>query len=255
MDSNNDTIEWNDRLGSGLDGNAAKLAIVRTAVRRSRRSRLPPVDGMTMDSGLYRIDVNRLARVAGLAMLPGLGGYFSGRSWAAPAQASTPRFVGILAVLIAVLGAWALLSGYGSHTTESEPARLATAAIAEPVPSPVAENAGEGSPPKVPGEAAPPQAAPVDGLRISSQSWRRGGLGSKALVTLTLRNVNDYAVKDIEIFCSFARREGSHLTGRRRMIHETVKMKSRKTFARMHVGFVNINANRAKCSLVTASRV
>ncbi|HYI26767.1 MAG TPA: hypothetical protein VD863_02865 [Bradyrhizobium sp.] len=80
-------------------------------------------------------------------------------------------------------------------------------------------------------------------------------MGSKALVTLSLRNGNDYAVKDIEIFCSFARRDGSHLTDRRRMIHETVNMKSSKTFARMHVGFVNINANRAKCSLVTASRV
>ena len=101
---------------------------------------------------------------------------------------------------------------------------------------------------------APLDAAPVDGLKISSQSWRRGGLGSKALVTLTLRNGNDYAVKDIEIFCSFARRDGSHLTDRRRMIHETVNMKSRKTFAHMHVGFVNINANQAKCSLVTASR-
>jgi hypothetical protein len=32
-------------------------------------------------------------------------------------------------------------------------------------------------------------------------------------------------------------------------------MKSRKTFARMLVGFVNIEANRAKCSLVTAARV
>jgi hypothetical protein len=32
-------------------------------------------------------------------------------------------------------------------------------------------------------------------------------------------------------------------------------MKSRKTFARMHVGFINVNANKAKCSLVTASRL
>ena len=39
------------------------------------------------------------------------------------------------------------------------------------------------------------------GLKIISQSWRRGGLGSKALVTFTLRNANDYAVKDIEIAC------------------------------------------------------
>ena len=97
-------------------------------------------------------------------------------------------------------------------------------------------------------------ASPLDGLKISSQSWRRGGLGSKALVTFTLRNANDYAVKDIEIACSFARRDGRHLTDRKRLINETVDMKSRKTFAKMHVGFVNVNADKAKCALVSANR-
>jgi len=216
---------------------------------------------MTMDSGLYRIEVTGLAglaRLGGLAMLPGLGGNFSDRLGTAPAKLFTPRSVGMLAVLLAGLGAWVLLSGHGSDTAESESVRLATATIAEPVLSPNPENAEEGAlpnPAAVPAEPVPPEATPVDGLKISSQSWRRGGLGSKALVTLTLRNGNDYAVKDIEIFCSFTRRDGSHLTDRRRMIHETVNMKSRKTFARMHVGFVNINANQAKCSLVTASRI
>ena len=167
--------------------------------------------------------------------------------------------VALLAVLIAGVGAWVLLSGDGSSTAEREPVRLATAAITEPLELPIPEGAEQSSLPD-PGaaaapEAAAPEAAPVNGLKISSQSWRRGGLGSKALVTLTLRNGNDYAVKDIEIFCSFTRRDGSHLTDRRRVIHETVNMKSRKTFARMHVGFVNVNANQAKCSLVTASRV
>ena len=108
----------------------------------------------------------------------------------------------------------------------------------------------------VPAQAiAPTDSVPLDGLKISSQSWRRGGLGSKALVTFTLRNGNDYAVKDIEISCAFARRDGSHLTDRTRLINDTVNMKSRKTFARMHVGFVNINADKAKCALVAASRV
>lgn len=233
------------------------MAITRTA---DCNLRLPPVDGMPMDSGLYRIEVTGLAglaRTAGLAMLRGLGGRFSGRPGTAPAKLFTPRSIGILAVLLGGMGVWMLLSGHGSNPAESEPVRLATAAIAEPVPSPIAENAEVAAlpdPAAAPAEAAPPEAAPVDGLRISSQNWRRGGLGSKALVTLTLRNGNDYAVRDIEIFCSFARRDGSHLTDRRRMIHETVRKKSRKTFARMHVGFVNVNANRAKCSLVTASR-
>ncbi|MGY3609037.1 MULTISPECIES: hypothetical protein [unclassified Bradyrhizobium] len=96
--------------------------------------------------------------------------------------------------------------------------------------------------------------APIDGLKISRQFWRRGGLGSKALVWLTLRNANHYPVKDIEIACAFARADGTHLTDRRRVISDTINMKSRKTYAGVLVGFVNINANKAKCSLVTASR-
>src|SRR5256885_14407741 len=96
---------------------------------------------------------------------------------------------------------------------------------------------------------APVERGPLDGLKISSQSWRRGGLGSKALVTFTLRNANDYPVKDIQIACAFTRRDGRHLTDRKRLISDTVDMKSRKTFAKMHVGFVNVNADKAKCAL------
>jgi len=105
-----------------------------------------------------------------------------------------------------------------------------------------------------PPETIAPVGSPLDGLKIVSQSWRRGGLGSKALVTFTLRNANNYAVKDVEIACSFTRHDGRHLTDRRRIISETVNMKSRKRYAAMMVGFVNVNANKARCSPVTASR-
>jgi len=167
-------------------------------------------------------------------------------------------FLWLPAALIAGLGAWALLSSYAGEPVASEPIRLATATAAEPpapssafAPGPIAFN-----PPTAEGEAiVPEETAPVDGLKISSQYWRRGGLGSKALVTFTVRNANDYAVKDIEITCAFARRDGSHLTDRTRMVHDTVNMKSRKTFPRMHVGFVNINASKAKCSLLAARHI
>ena len=101
----------------------------------------------------------------------------------------------------------------------------------------------------------PEQPAPVDGLKISSQSWRRGGLGSNAFVTMTLRNNNEYAVRNIDISCAFMRPDGSHLTDRTRLISDAINMKSRKTFARLHVGFVNVNATRAKCSLLAASHI
>jgi hypothetical protein len=163
-------------------------------------------------------------------------------------------------VLIAGLGAWVLVPGYASKPAESEPVLLAASVAAEPQPADTAPAANtlakDPSFNLATSEAiAPEQPAPLDGLKISSQSWRRGGLGSKALVTFTLRNRNDYAVGEIEISCAFARRDGSHLTNRTRLIRDTVNMKSRKTFARMHIGFVNVNAAGAKCTVVAANRI
>ncbi len=152
---------------------------------------------------------------------------------------------GIAAVVIAGSLAWVL---WPTHSdAEDKPVALRTAV------GPAAPALPDNAQPATSAEAT--AASPLDGLRISSQSWRRGGLGSKALVTFTLRNANDYAVRDIEISCTFARRDGSHLTDRKRVINQAVEMKSRKTFTRVLVGFVNVNADKAKCALVAASRV
>jgi hypothetical protein len=184
---------------------------------------------------------------------------------------STQAAVLLPVVTIAGLTVWTVLSGATSANSQSvnQSVSMPTATIAateqtsppDAAPPPTQDRA---MPPQAippPDQSAVPavsplaEASPLDGLKISSQSWRRGGLGSKALITFTLRNNNDYAVKDIEIACAFNRRDGSHLTDRTRLIPDTVNMKSRKTFARMHVGYVNINASQARCSLVAASRL
>jgi hypothetical protein len=154
---------------------------------------------------------------------------------------------GFAAIVIAGSLAWVMWPTLSDAEDQPVPLQSAVVQPAEETPAPGVAQA--------PVTAEAPGASPLDGLKISSQSWRRGGLGSKALVTLTLRNANDYAVKDIEIACAFARRDGSHLTDRNRMIGEAVEMKSRKTFTRVHVGFVNVNADKAKCALVAANRV
>ncbi|MGQ0684662.1 hypothetical protein [Bradyrhizobium sp.] len=159
---------------------------------------------------------------------------------------------GIAAVVIAGSLAWVLWPTLSD--ADDKPAVLQSAVI-----QPARDTAT--ATPDLPDAARPatsaeaPAGSPLDGLRISSQSWRRGGLGSKALVTFTLRNANDYAVRDIEISCTFVRRDGSHLTDRKRVINGAVEMKSRRTFTRVHVGFVNVNADKAKCALIAASRV
>jgi hypothetical protein len=160
---------------------------------------------------------------------------------------------------IAIAGGLAVEMWPTLSDAEDKPASLQSAVVNSPeeapAPTTTAAPATEAVPDAQNAVTAAAPASPLDGLKISSQSWRRGGLGSKALVTITLRNANDYAVKDIEIACSFARRNGSHLTDRKRVIGEAVDMKSRKTFSRVHVGFVNVNADKAKCALVAASRV
>jgi hypothetical protein len=206
--------------------------------------------------------------LAGLARVAGLGGRFSGLLEKTPAKYFQSKFIWVPAVLIVGVAAWMLLPGSSGNVAERQTVGLAAAASTEPVQSPATQTAQDGSsvaPPSAPAPTevsamaleaiAPVGTSPVDALKISSQSWRRGGLGSKALVTFTLRNDNDYAVKDIELYCSFARGDGSHLTDRTRTIRDAVNMKSRKTFARVHIGFININAERAKCSVVAASHI
>jgi hypothetical protein len=157
-------------------------------------------------------------------------------------------------VVICAAAAWIL---FLNHTRERAPAvRLAAAVSAKPAPAPTVGLAKEPAFNPATSEAiVPAQPAPVDRLKIASQSWRRGGLGSNALVTMTLRNDNSFAVKNVELSCAFLRPDGSRLTDRSRVITDVINMKSRKTFARLHVGFVNVNAAKAKCSLVAASHV
>lgn len=191
-----------------------------------------------MIADLIRFEMPRLAH---------LGRTFSVRHLRAP-----PGW--LLAILVAGLGFGIMLFGRAHNGAESQPAaRTVALAKAAPAPSPAASSA-RNTAPSTPADALA-MAVPTDGLKISSQSWRRAGFGSRALVTLTLRNDNDYAIGDIGLLCTFSLPDGTVVTERRPTIHDTLRPKSRKTFVHIHAGFVNIAASRAKCSLQSASRV
>jgi len=170
------------------------------------------------------------------------------------------RLAALPAIAVVGVAIWLMLpqasdaEGHSATLSRDGGAAEVQATLSDPAPSVATPSSDPTTPVDITRPATTePAASPLDGLKIVSQTWRRGGLGSKALVTFTLRNANAYAVKDIGIACSFARRDGSHLTDRRRMIPDTVNMKSRKRYAGMLVGFINVNASKAKCSVVTAS--
>ena len=83
---------------------------------------------------------------------------------------------------------WPRSSGHANPAANSEPVRPMAVAATEPVPAANTVPAPDDASP--PPETVPPETAAVDGLKILSQHWRRGGLGSNALVTFTLRNGN-----------------------------------------------------------------
>jgi hypothetical protein len=205
----------------------------------------PTMGGMAMHADLFHFESPRLAD---------LSRRFSARTARSAVEYFRSRLIWLPPILIAGLAGWTVFSGHANDSAANQPAgRANLAAVTADQPVQSTDPARIAAP--FDPATAPAEASPMNGLRISSQSWRRGGLGSKALVTFTLRNDNDYAVADIALLCSFSRTDGSPVTERRQTIRDSVKMKSRKTFARVHVGFINISANRAKCSLLSASRV
>jgi hypothetical protein len=208
-----------------------------------------------MSIGLDHFDMSRWSRI---------GLQFRVRSARASARWGGPLWVVLPIVLIVgAAGLWLLLPA--SDGADADPAALETATATQssaapdeadisvqsiPQSRPDAPTTSTGQQP-----AAMTEPPPVARLRILGQSWKRGGLGSDAQATFTLRNDNAYAVKDIELGCAFARRDGTHLTNRKRIIPVTVEAKARKRFTRLHVGFVNVHASRINCSVLTANRV
>ena len=201
-----------------------------------------------MTDSFLHIDSTGLAGQANLG-----GGHFADSAGRMTSLRVAVGWLPMVVILAAAAGL--VVTDLARKGTIAKPAHTATAAVVFASPATVGLAREPSFNPLTSEAITPEQPAPVDGLKISSQSWRRGGLGSNAFVTMTLRNANDYAVRDVEMSCAFARPDGSHLTDRTRLIHDMISPKSRKTFVRMHVGFVNINAAKANCALVTASHV
>jgi hypothetical protein len=203
------------------------------------------VDGAAMSTGLDRIGFDRI----GWGRFGGLWRGLSESSAASLSRFGRARLLLLPLALVIAGGAWLVMSGSRGGVAGGEAAQTTTAtATAQPSDAMVAYD------PFTSEAIAPEQPTPLDRLKLSGQSFRRGGLGSNAQVSFTLRNGNDYAVKDVAIACSFIRRDGSHLTDRTRLVPGTIDMRGRKSFERLHIGFVNVNASKAKCALVSASR-
>jgi len=199
-----------------------------------------------MSIGFDHFDMSRWTRI-------GLGFPVRSAGWGGLFSLILP-----VVLMVGAAGLWLLLP---SSDSDGDPMAQVTPDAVRPSAAPdEADTAVESSPATTVASTAQQPATiseppPAARLRILGQSWQRAGLGSNAQATFTLRNDNAFAVKDIQIACAFTRRDGTHLTDRKRIIPVTVDPKARKRFTRLHVGFVNVHANRINCSVLAASRV
>lgn len=176
-------------------------------------------------------------------------------------------------LIAAIVAGWMLARADAANPLSDQPAHSTTSTAASPAMDEPSETTSHDAAPRdhrsgvqqsniAPAETSHDEGslsvprtkvvASVDGVTLLRQSLRRGGLGSKALMTLTIRNSNDYPVKHIQLLCSFRSQDGRYVTERSRLINGVVQPNSRRTFRHMMVGFVSVNANRATCSLLSA---
>lgn len=96
---------------------------------------------------------------------------------------------------------------------------------------------------------------PVDRVTLPAMNWKIGGFGSVGLVSVTVENGNDYAIKDIGINCTFSGKSGTELSSPSRVIFDTVKAKSKRIFKEFNIGLINHQSARARCEVISASRL
>lgn len=95
---------------------------------------------------------------------------------------------------------------------------------------------------------------PATKMSVKNFSWKVSGFGAVGVITVTVGNDNDFAIKDPTLTCSFYAPSGTQLSKIETTIFETIKPRSVRTFKDHNVGFIHSQSQRAGCQVGTARR-
>jgi hypothetical protein len=91
-----------------------------------------------------------------------------------------------------------------------------------------------GQPPGVGAEA--PLIAAQRNVALLDFAWRKGGFETVMIATFTIKNDNDFAIKDMYVGCVLSARSGTTLGAASTTIYDTVPAHSRRTFREINLG-------------------
>ncbi len=72
--------------------------------------------------------------------------------------------------------------------------------------------------------------------------------------SFTLNNLNEFAVKDIEVTCAMFGNSGTEIGSAKKILYEIVEPKKPKWFREVSMGFVHSEPNRATCKVTACER-
>jgi hypothetical protein len=90
-------------------------------------------------------------------------------------------------------------------------------------------------------------------LRLSFD-WKLGGFDNVILATFTVKNGNDFDVKDLRVRCEAFGKSGTRIDRNTRTVFDVVKAKGTKKLPEMNLGFVNSQAAKLACDIVGFER-
>jgi hypothetical protein len=81
-------------------------------------------------------------------------------------------------------------------------------------------------------------------------TWKLGGFDNVILATFTVKNQNDFDVKDLRIRCEAFGKSGTRIDRNTRTVFDVVKAKGTKKLPEMNLGFVNAQADKLACDII-----
>jgi len=94
---------------------------------------------------------------------------------------------------------------------------------------------------------------PEQFLEIVKFSWNKQGFGVVMEANFTIKNTASIDLKDFKIRCEHSAASGTLIDSNNHTIYDVVKANSTKNFRAVNMGFINSQAARSSCTVVSAS--
>lgn len=98
-------------------------------------------------------------------------------------------------------------------------------------------------------------AEPGDKVTLTIERWRKPGSNNIGTADVTIKNDNDFAVKDIRVRCEYMSKVGERKIQTDQNIAVTVKAKATKKFKKTKFAYIDTEKADGACKVQSATQI